>query len=218
MFSLISTEASLLKWCFTKAFKSFTKLHGWLSSFTAKVWEITAGGVFWKWRETVGMQQPKKEYNSWSRPRRAHDSVLSSRLRPGNDFTGRCRGFGSVTDPQRWSWEAVVKVYTVTRGRCRAANIRSVGRNVLSRHRAEPEALATRLSFRITPMDSKLFLGLCPGLFFDDSDVPVESHVVPIPEHVSPPLLAILVLNAATKLENGLLDESYQFIFPALVY
>lgn len=110
---------------------------------------------------------------SWSRQRRRRRRrriyarrYFSARLRAGNDFTGRCRGFGSVTDPHRCSWEAVVKVYTVTKGRCHAANIRSVGRNVLSEHHTEPEALATRLSFRITTMDSKLFQGLCSSIFF----------------------------------------------------
>lgn len=102
---------------------------------------------------------------------------IAHRLRPGSDFTGRCRGFGSVTDPQRWSWEAVVKVlYTVTKGRCRAANIRRSARNVIPRDPAEPEALTARRSFRITSMDSKLFLGLCSRLPFVDVDASGKCH------------------------------------------
>lgn len=101
----------------------------------------------------------------WSRPRR-DATLFPATPRRGNDFTGRCRGFGSVTDPHRWSWEAMVKVYTVTKGRCRAGNIRSVARNVLLGHHREPEALAKRLSFRVAAVRGELFQGRHSSFLF----------------------------------------------------
>lgn len=128
-------------------------------------------------------------------------TVFPASLRPGSDFMGRCRGVGSVTDPHRWSWEAVVKVYTVTKGRCRAANIRSVARNVLSRHHREPEALVTRLSLSIVTMQAAVYQGRYSNLLLDDRHFSHKFHLVSIlrksiysfdPRRISSHNLAIL--------------------------
>lgn len=74
----------------------------------------------------------------------------------------------------------MVKVYTVTKGRCRAANIRSVARNVLSGHHREPEALVTRLSLSIVTMHAAVYQGRYSNLLLDDRHFSHKFHLVSI--------------------------------------